>query len=153
MAIDYSKFEGKVDLAALQKDVAEAPTTTDVPKGTYIVSIEKMEIKETKAGDKLMFSVQCKVKEGEHQGRFLFMNRVILGNKNTETWNDGRAIKGVLTWLEKLETQTTPEFVNYPDFEECVLDIYQEIEGKVELEVEYDANAFDPIKIKEVYDL
>jgi len=113
MAIDYSKFEGKVDLAALQKDVAEAPTTTDVPKGTYIVSIEKME----------------------------------------ETWNDGRAIRGVLTWLEKLETQTVPEFINYPDFEECVLDIYQEIRNKVELEVEYDANAFDPIKIKEVYDL
>lgn len=153
MAIDYSKFEGKVDLAALQKDVAEAPVTTDVPKGTYIVSIEKMEIKETKAGDKLMFSVQAKVKEGEHQGRFLFMNRVILGNKNTETWNDGRAIKGVLTWLEKLDTQVQPEFVNYPDFEECVLDIYQEIKGKVEIEVDYDANAFDPIKIKEVYDL
>ena len=153
MAIDYSKFEGKVDLAALQKDVQEAPETSDVPKGTYIVSIEKMEIKETKKGDKLMFSVQAKVKEGQHQGRYLFMNRVILGNKNTETWNDGRAIRGVLTWLEKLDTQTVPEFINYPDFEECVLDIYQEIRNKVELEVDYDADAFDPIKIKEVYDL
>lgn len=153
MAIDYSKFDDKVDLTALQKEVAEAPDTSDVPKGTYIVSIEKMEQKETKAGDKLMFAVQCRIKEGEHQGRMLFMNRVIYGNKTTEKWNDGRAIKGVLTWLEKLQTETTPEFVNYADFENCILDIYQEVKGKVELEVDYDAKAFNPISINEVYDL
>ena len=52
MAIDYSKFEQNVDLDALQKDVQNAKDTEfeDVPDGAYIVSIDKMEIKETKAG-------------------------------------------------------------------------------------------------------
>lgn len=81
MAVDFSKFEDKVDLNALQKEVAEAKEFEDVPDGTYIVSIEKMEIVETKAGDKLMFTVSAKVKDGECAGRFLkFFNRVIYGN-------------------------------------------------------------------------
>ncbi len=153
MAIDFDKFDEKVDLGELQKEVAEAPDTSDVPKGDYIVSIEKMEICQTKAKDKLMFAVQAKIKEGDYKGRMLFFNRVITGNKNTETWSDAKAIKGVLTWLEKLETETQPEFINYKDFADCVLDIFQEIKGKVELDVYYDSTAFNPIRINEVYDL
>ena len=51
MAIDFSKFDNKVDLDALQKEVDEAKETDfeDVPDGTYVVAIEKMEIKLTKA--------------------------------------------------------------------------------------------------------
>lgn len=74
MAIDFSAFDNKVDLAALQKEVEEAKDTdfADVPDGKYIVSIEKMEIKLTKAQDKLMFAVQCKIKEGEQANRMIF---------------------------------------------------------------------------------
>lgn len=154
MAIDFSAFDNKVDLDALQKDVAEAKDTEfqDVPDGKYIVGIEKMEIKLTKAGDKLMFAVQCKIKEGEHENRMIFFNRVISGNKVSETWNDGRAIKSVITWLEKLETKVVPEFINYADFADCVLDIFQEIQGKIEMEVDYKSSAFNPITILEVFD-
>ena len=154
MAIDFSAFDNKVDLDALQKDVAEAKDTEfqDVPDGKYIVGIEKMEIKLTKAGDKLMFAVQCKIKEGEQENRMIFFNRVISGNKVSETWNDGRAIKSVITWLEKLETEVVPEFINYADFADCVLDIFQEIQGKIEMEVDYKSSAFNPITILEVFD-
>lgn len=48
-----------------------------------------MEIKLTKAQDKLMFAVQCKIKEGEQANRMIFFNRVISGNKVSENWNDG----------------------------------------------------------------
>lgn len=154
MAIDFSAFDNKVDLDALQKDVAEAKDTEfqDVPDGKYIVGIEKMEIKLTKAGDKLMFAVQCKIKEGEQANRMIFFNRVISGNKVSENWNDGRAIKSVITWLEKLETEVVPEFINYADFADCVLDIFQEIQGKVEMEVDYKSSAFNSITILEVFD-
>lgn len=128
----------------------------DVPDGDYIVTIEKMEIKLTKAGDKLMFAVQCKIVEdlqNKHQeNRMIFFNRVISGNKNSETWNDGRAIKSVCTWLEKLETETVPEFFNYSDFANVVLDIFQEIHETTEMEVKYSGNGFNPISIKEVFD-
>lgn len=153
MSIDFSKFDSKVDLKALQSEVKEASSSTyeDVPDGTYIVTIEKMEIKLTNAKDKLMFAVSCKIKEGEHKGRLLFFNRVISGNSSPK-WTDGQAIKSVCTWLEHLETETVPEFVNYGDFADCILDIFQEVQGKVELEVDWAAKKFNPITINEVYD-
>ncbi len=153
MAIDFTAFDNKVNLDELQKEVAEADASTfdDVPDGTYIVGFEKMEIKLTNAKDKLMFAVQCKIKEGEHKGRMIFFNRVISGNSSPK-WTDGQAIKSVCTWLDKLETETVPEFINYEDFAGCVLDIFQEIQGKVEAEIEYAAKKFNPITIKEVFD-
>lgn len=155
MAIDFSAFDNNVDTEQLAQDVANAPAQEfdEVPNGTYIVGFEAMEIKLTKAGDKLMFAVQCKIKEGDQKGRMIFFNRVISGNKNTEKWNDGRAIKSVITWLEKLETETVPEFFNYQDFADCVLDIFQEVKDVVEAEVEYKADNFNPISIKEVFDV
>lgn len=154
MAIDFSAFDQKVDLATLQKEISEANSTDfeEVPDGEYFVSIEKMEVRLTNAKDKLMFAVQCKIKEGEQKGRMIFFNRVISGNRNTANWNDGRAIKSVLTWLDKLETEVVPEFVNYQDFADCVLNIFQEVQGKIEMEVDYAAKSFNPISIKEVYD-
>ena len=77
---------------------------------------------------------------------------VISGNKTSEKWNDGKAIKSVCTWLDKLETETVPEFYNYSDFADCVLDIFQEVQGKVEAEVDWAAKDFNPITINEVFD-
>ena len=148
MAVDFSKIDEAVDLQGLQKDAEDSKNNfSDVPKGTYIVSIEKMEIGETK-DHRPMFKMQCKIKEGEFKNRNLFMNRVIYGTKN-----DGSMIQSVLTLLEKLQTVTVPEFTGYNAFVDNVLDIYEEIQDKVELEVEYDADAFNSISIKEVYDL
>ena len=153
MAIDFSAFDNKVNLSELQKEVQEAKDTeyADVPDGTYVVSIEKMEIKLTNAKDKLMFAVQCKIKEGEQKGRMIFFHRVISGNSSPK-WTDGQAIKSVCTWLDKLETETVPEFINYADFADCVLDIFQEVQGKIEMEVDYAAKRFNPISIIEVFD-
>ena len=50
MAVDFSKIDEAVDLKGLQQDVEDSKNNfSDVPKGTYIVSIEKMEIKGTDA--------------------------------------------------------------------------------------------------------
>lgn len=154
MAIDYSLFEGRVDLNALQKEVAEAKDFEDVPDGDYVVSIEKMEIKLTKAKDKLMFAAQFKIKEGEQKGRMIFFNRVILGNKSPK-WTDGQAIKSVCTWVNHLiaEDDAPVDFVNYPDFEEQILDVFQSVQDAVELEITYEAKNFNPVTIKEVIDL
>lgn len=156
MAIDFSAFDEKVDLQELQNEVQNAPDNdfANVPDGTYIISIEKMEIKLTKAQDKLMFAVQAKIKEGEQANRMIFFNRVISGNKVSETWNDGRAIKSVCTWVNELlgEDETPVEFVNYADFADQILDVFQSIQGAIEVEVDYKADAFNPITIKEVFD-
>ena len=148
MAIDYSKFEQNVDLDALQKDVENAKDNEfeDVPDGTYIVSIDKMEIKETKAKDKLMFAVTAKIKEGEFQGRLLFFNRVILGNTSPK-WTDAQAIKSVITWVNKLLApgEAPVEFVNYSDFDEQILDVFQSIKDTIEIEMEWKPKNFNPM--------
>lgn len=158
MAVDFSAFDAKMD-PNLQDDVKNAKEYENVPNGDYIVSVDKMEVKTTKAGDKLMFAVQMSIKENSdgsksnQKGRKIFFNRVISGNRVSESWNDGKAIKSVITWLDKLETDLIPEFVNYSDFAELVLDIFQEIQGKVELDVTYKASDFNPVSINEVYDI
>lgn len=158
MAVDFSAFDAKMD-PNLQDDVKNAKEYEDVPNGDYIVSVDKMEVKTTKAGDKLMFAVQMSIKENSdgsksnQKGRKIFFNRVISGNRVSESWNDGKSIKSVITWLNKLETDLIPEFVNYSDFAELVLDIFQEIQGKVELDVTYKASDFNPVSINEVYDI
>lgn len=158
MAVDFSAFDAKMD-PNLQDDVKNAKEYEDVPNGDYIVSVDKMEVKTTKAGDKLMFAVQMSIKENSdgsksnQKGRKIFFNRVISGNRVSENWNDGKAIKSVITWLDKLGTDLIPEFVNYSDFAELVLDIFQEIQGKVELDVTYKASDFNPVSVNEVYDI
>lgn len=156
MAIDFSAFDGKIDLNALQKEVQEAPDNdfADVPDGEYIVSIEKMEIKLTKNNDKLMFAVQCKIKEGDQENRMIFFNRVISGNSSAK-WTDGQAIKSVCTWVNKLlaEDEEPISFINYQDFADQILDVFQSIQNEVEVAVDYKANAFNPITIKEVFEL
>lgn len=154
MAVDFSVFDEQIDLNALQKEVQEADDSQfeDVPNGVYDVTFDKMEVKPTKKGDKLMFSVQCSILDGEFKKRKIFFNRTISGN-TSERWTNGQAIKSVCTWLDKLETQTIPEFVSYADFADCVLDIFQEVQGKVGANVTYDASDFNPITINEAFDM
>ncbi len=157
MAVDFSKFDQMMD-PSLQEDVKNAKEYADVPDGDYIVGIDKMEVKLTKAKDKLMFACQLSIKENSdgskctQAGRKIFFNRVISGNKTTENWNDGRAIKSVITWISKMGIDDLT-FVNYSDFAEQVLHIFQDVQGSVELDVTYKASDFNPITIKEAFDI
>lgn len=158
MSVDLNKFDQMLNQSELKKQMEAAPEFDDVPKGTYMAVIDKMEIKETKAGDKLMFAVQLGITETidapkKQDKRKLFFNRVICGNKTTDKWNDGVAIKGVITWVEKLlDEGETLEFKNYSQFAEEILDIYQDICPNVTLRIDYDPDAFNPISIVEVFD-
>lgn len=155
--VDFKEFDEKVDLSVLQKEIEASDDGgfTDVPDGSYIVSIEKMELTVTKAEKKPMFAVQCKIAEGAQKGRMIFFNRVVGGNKNTDRWNDGKAIRSVITWINKLlaEEDEPVDFVNYSDFAEQILDVFQLVQGNIELDVEYKKDAFNPITIKEVYEV
>ena len=157
MSVDFSKFDSMVNQEQLKADMDKAPQNDEVPAGRYIVSIETMEVKPTKAGDKLLFAVGCKIKETvdapkKQDNRWVFFNRTICGNKNTEKWNDGRAIKGVLTWLEEL-TGEEVEFTSYAKLADDVTDLYQDICRNIEVSVDYDSDAFNPIAIVEVFDI
>ena len=156
--MDFNKFDKLVNKDELQKQMNAAPEFDDVPKGIYMAAIDKMEVKTTKAGDKLMFAVQMGITDTidapkKQNKRKIFFNRIICGNKNTERWNDGVAIKGVVSWLEKLlDEGDSIEFKNYSQFADEVLDIYQDVCPDIEVKIEYDPDAFNPITIVEVFD-
>lgn len=156
--MDFAKFDSLVNKDNLKKQMEAAPEYDDVPKGTYMAVIDKMEIKPTKAQDKLMFAVQMGITETldapkKQDRRKIFFNRVIAGNKTTEKWNDGVAIKGVISWIEKLlDEGDTIEFKNYSQFADEVLDIFQDICPQIVLKVNYDPDAFNPVSVVEVFD-
>lgn len=160
MAVDFSKFDEAVNSDELKKEINEAPEQEfdEVPAGRYIVAIESMEVMPTKKGDKLMFAVGARIKETvdapkKQDNRCIFFNRVISGNRSTEKWNDGRAIKGVLTWLSEIVDHDV-EFKSYSKFAAEVESIFKdEVDGAIEIEIDYDPEAFNPISIVEVYDL
>ena len=148
--MDFSKFDNAINEEQL-KQIDEAKknnnsNNVELPKGDYTVKIEKMELGATKDG-RPMFKVMCRIIEGKYKKCCMFMNRVIYG-----TSNDTNMIASVLGWLAKLETETKPEFKNYSQFAENILDIFEEVEGAVELDVLYDPDKFNNITIKEVFD-
>lgn len=149
--MNFEKFDKAINEAELAKQLQEAknnPQQSDrqVPKGSYTVKIEKMELAATKDG-RPMFKVQCRILEGEFKKWCVFMNRVIYGTKN-----DANMIQSVIGWLEKLELDIDVEFKNYSQFNELILDIFEEVADAVELDIEYDPEAFNSISIKEVFD-
>ncbi len=156
--MDFNKFDKMINNDELKKQMNAAPEFDDVPMGTYKTVIDKMEIKETKKGDGLIFAVQMGIVETvdapkKQDKRKIFFNRKICGNKVTERWNDGVAIKGVISWVEKLlDDNDTIEFKNYSQFAEEILDVFQDICPQIELLVNYDPDAFNPIEIVDVFD-
>ena len=146
--VDFSKIDGELDQKEIQKSIEAAKANNvEVPKGDYVVGVDKMEIKATKDG-RPMFFIQMRIKEGKFKNKCLFMNRVIYGTKN-----DANMISSVLTFLEKFETEVEPVFKTYNGFVDVVADIYEEIQGNIECDIHYDPNAFNSISVKEVYDI
>lgn len=156
--MDFSKFDSMIDKKALQEQMDKAPEYDDVPAGVYVCNIDKMEIKETKKGDGLNFAVQMGITETinapkKQDKRKIFFNRKIAGNKTSEKWNDGIAIKGVIGWVKNLlDDEDDLVFTSYSQFAEEILDIYQDICQNIEVKVDYKPDDFNPITIMEVYD-
>ena len=158
MAVNFDAIDNAINADDLAKKVQEEKQNggfDEVPKGKYVCSLEKLEIGATKADHRPMFTMAMKIKEGEHKGRLLFMNRVIYGNKS-EKWTDGKAIASVETILDKFGCEKTAAFAGkYGDFADQVADMYENLQGNIEVEIEYDAKAFNPITFTadDVYDL
>lgn len=155
---DFSIFDKAVNTEQFKKDLENAKQNAtddypEVPAGKYRVKIERMEIKPTKKDKAPMFSAMCRILEGDYKKQCVFFNRKIYGNMESDKWNDAKAVQTVITWLDHLETETVPEFISYSQFNECILDIFDECEEYgLELMIDYDPDAFNPIKILKVYE-
>ena len=160
MAIDFNKFDKKMGSGFAEKVKEAAENSYDEgPKGNYVAKLEKMELGMTKDGKRPMFKVQMRLVEGigEDEDAFvkkfskkkpcIFMNRVLFGTKNDEAM-----IGSVITWLNKLLSPGDEAivFTSFSDLNEDVLDLAEDF-GNAEIEIEYDAKAFNSISVKKVF--
>lgn len=152
--MDFSKFDEQVNIDQLKADAAEAEKNRglgdfpEIPKGTYIVSVDSLEVGETK-DQRPMLKGQFRIQEGEFEKSCLFYNRVLYGTKN-----DANMIASAVGFLKTLEPsdEVGPiTFESYAAFADLVLDIAEDIQG-LQYEIEYDPKAFNSISIKDVFE-
>lgn len=146
MAIDFSKFDKKVDLEGLKKDIEDSSSNDfkEVPLGTYEVAITKLELGESSKGDP-MVKVWFKILEGEYKGSLIFMNQVV---------TKGFQIHIVDEFLRSLDTDIEIAFESYSQYAELLADVYEAIEGNFEYALEYGENkGFNTFKITDVFEV
>lgn len=147
----FEKWNSKVNAADLAKQVKELEKgrSTDfeeVPFGTYEVKVDKMELKESSNGNP-MVSIWFKVLTGEQKGRLIFMNQVVMQPFQIHIANE---------FLRSLESEIEVDFNgDYEDYNNMILDIHEEIDGKLEYLLEYGENkkGYATYQIQEVYDV
>lgn len=144
----FDKWNKAIDgkkLADDFKDIEEnGGQFEDVPKGKYVVKIDKMELKESRNHDP-MFSAWFKITDGNHKNSLIFMNQLI-----TKAFQ----IHIVCEFLRSLDTGIDINFDgNYEHFNNTILDVAEEAE-KCEFLLDYGetAKGYSTFKILEIYD-
>lgn len=148
MAIDFSKFDKKVDLEGLKNDIKEAENNggdyKEVPHGNYEVKIQKLELGESKKGDP-MFICWMKILSGDFANSLIFMNQVV---------TQGFQIHIVDDFLRSLDSGIEIEFESYGQYADMIMDVAEAIDGNLEYAVEYGENkGFNTFKITDVFDV
>lgn len=149
MAMNWDKFDKEFDVDTLAKEVEEAEANgssgfENVPHGNYDVAINKLELKESNAGDP-MVSCWFKVLAGEHKGSLIFMNQVVTRKFQIHIVND---------FLRSLDSGVEIKFVSYGQYAQLMMDVHEAVDGKLEFGLKYGKGKkdFSTYEITDVYD-
>ena len=156
--MDFSKFDKQVDIKGLEEDIKAAAENNmefkEVPYGTYEVKVDKMELVETSDKSKNpgmpMVSIWFKILNGEYKNNLIFYNKVIMG-----TTNDGFMIHSNNEFLRSLEPDMEVEFHSYSQYAQLLLDIHENIDGKLEYALKYGENnkGYKTYEITDVFEV
>ena len=146
--MDFSKFDKAMDLEGLKHDIEDARENSgdfkEVPHGQYEVSINKLELTESKKGDP-MVSVWFKILTGDFKGSLIFMNQVI---------TQGFQIHIVNEFLRSLDCGIDITFESFTQYGQLLLDVHEAIDGQLEYALEYgERKGFNTFKIVEVFEV
>lgn len=147
----WEEFDEKIDTEGLAKDAKEAAENGGnfeaVPHGTYEVKVNKMELKKSKKGDP-MLSIWFKILTGEHKGSLIFYNQVLTTGFGLHSANE---------MLRSLDTDVNVEFVNFKQYHNMILDIYEAVDGNLEYALKYTENSknkdFSDYEITDVFEV
>lgn len=151
--MDFSAFDKQVNLDQLKADSAEIKKNggtgdfPDIPNGTYLVKLDKLELAATKDGRPMMKG-QFSILKGDFKKFKLFVNRVVYGTKN-----DANMIANVLGFLESLgPSEDIPlVFESYSQLNDLIMDVAEDV-ADLQYDVEYDSTAFNPIHVTDIYE-
>lgn len=135
MAIDWGKFDKKVNLDALKDDIVAAEENSgdfpDIPEGKYEVSVKNMElgkskIKDDGSGGDPMLKVQFEILDGEFKGSLLFYNGVMQAHNEKAFGFQVHKNNELLRSLWDAEHDEVA-FDSFSEYNDLVLDIAEEI--------------------------
>ena len=114
MNIDFSKMNamwGQVDKSKAEK-VEEKVEFEEVPDGNYIVYVEKVHWRTSRAGNAYL-SWQLRIMAGEHEGRCIFKKSMCTTPQNMRTFQTAEA-RRLSTTLRSWTLVTSPsELLRY----------------------------------------
>lgn len=149
--MDFSKYNQ--NLSDLQQDIMAAEENSrkfePIPSGKYEVSIDRLEMKETKAGNALMLSTMMTILEGPCKNRKMFFNQML---------STGFGIHRSNEFLRSLATGEKVEFVDFNKYNDMIKAIEFTIHNTgLEYEIEYtrtekDGRTYENYKITEVFE-
>ena len=152
MGTIFDKWNKNIDVAGLQKDIAEADQQNgsgdykEVPDGTYEVKIEKIELKASSKGDP-MVSMWFRILSGDFKNSMIFMNQVV---------TQGFQISQLNRFLKSLQAVDDDqiEFKDYSQYNDLLMDIFEEVDGSLEFLLAYGTNkkGYHTYKIEDVYE-
>ena len=131
MAINFDKWNEEFGGAESVKEIEKAKEKqceySELPEGTYVCKLEKLELGESKNG-KPMTKAQFRIVEGKHKKQCIFYNGVMVAN-NPE--HNGFMKHKVLEFLRNLNVLDEINITfngNYADFNDLLLDIAEAAE-------------------------
>lgn len=150
MANIWDKFDEEFDVEGLKDEVKDAAKGKggdfkEVPLGEYEVKVDKMELTKSKAGDP-MVTIWFKIVEGKFKNSLIFYNQIIPQGFQLHLANE---------LLRSLDSGLKVEFETFKQYGNLILDIGEEIDGRLEYELEYGENkkGYNTYKIKDVFEL
>lgn len=130
----FEQFRNNVDWNAIKngEDTANTRTYKEVPPDNYQVTVDKMELKDSKSGAK-MLSIWFKITAGKFTNSMIFYNQTI-----DEDWKFENACRMLYSLaLDAIDTRL--EFIkDYREFDNMLKDAEEELDaGKISYEVKY----------------
>lgn len=157
MAIDFEKwnqdFGGEQAVKDLQKAEKDAGEYAELPEGTYVCKLEKLELGESKKR-KPMVKAMFRISEGSHKKQCIFYNGVMAAE---DKQYNGFLQKKVVDFLRSLQVLNDLDVIfdgDFKHFNDLLLDIAEAAEEdglKFEVLKEKDGD-FDKITVTDVFE-
>jgi hypothetical protein len=133
----WDKFDKSIDTKQLSADVQDYAENgggayPEVPHGEYEVSIQKMELKESKSGNPLV-TIWFKIIAGKYKNSMIFMNQVVTQNFQIHIVNE------ILRDIGPEEETDNVIFENYNQYGELIDKIAEYVED-YEYSLDYGKN-------------